>query len=394
MFHNIPGINFVAHCFTSYLLRRTRRRWLANRKTPRVVHILNQDKFVPPFVEFVNNYLNVEEHLFVITCGERKKFPLVQPLPNVIDLIGKSKYRLKMELEEICRSGSIIVHCLADMRVAKFFNCRSSFAKRTFWLIWGHDMYRDLASDEFPEKGLRTEFANQIAGLLVVSSGDRELANTAYGSQLPGRAIRYPLPTGVTSFGEPNFECGEEPIVQVNNSCDLSTVPVLHQLAAYHADNFKVRVIHSYGQTEHSTEIERVGNTLFGQRFQVVKEYLPPDEYAKLLAEANVLILNQPRQQGLGNVLGALYAGCKVYIRSDVSSYPYLAEELGLTIHDTNRLPSQLESLLLISRETQASNSQKALRLMDWESLASVWSDTFLWMESIVENERHSFDGS
>lgn len=365
--------------------RRKRRAWLNQRQIPRFVHVLNQDKFIPPFVSFVNEHLDPFEHLFVVTVGDRSKFPIKEPSGNLVDLIGVSRDRLIPDLEELCKFGTVIIHCLADDRVAEFFGENEEFARRAFWLIWGQDMYRDFAGTCDVGKRIRTKFASRIAGLLVVATGDSELANKAYGVELRAQTVRYPLPVGLDVLSPRATGSNLEPVVQVNNSCDASTLAVLERLARLDSRQFRVRVIHSYGDLGHAPKIEAFGSRVFGSRFEAVSEYLSAASYGSLLSETDVLILNQPRQQGLGNVLGAVYSGCKVFVRSDTSSFRYLKDEWGLQIYDSIELPDSLGALAELSDDVREENSDKARRLMDLSILAQDWAEAFQWMEGLVD---------
>lgn len=65
--------------------------------------------------------------------------------------------------------------------------------------------------------------------------------------------------------------------------------------------------------------------------------YMSIEDYAKHLKTIDILILNQKRQQGVGNVRYNLYLKNKVYIRKEVTTYKGLLSK-GFKIFDTNEI--------------------------------------------------------
>jgi hypothetical protein len=120
---------------------------------------------------------------------------------------------------------------------------------------------------------------------------------------------------------------GAELRIQINNSCDISTLEVLDLLAPFKNENIEINTIVSYGQTKYKDEIIAKGKALFKDKFKIIDTYLPQDAYFQHLADNDILILYQNRQQGFGNILASLFMEKKVYVRSDVTTFNFLKQE-------------------------------------------------------------------
>lgn len=88
--------------------------------------------------------------------------------------------------------------------------------------------------------------------------------------------------------------------------------------------NRKIIVPLSYGNEEYASEIIKIGNRLFGDKFCPLIKYLPLNEYQEILQTCSVVIMNNYRQQGVGNVLNSLYYGAKIYLSKKNTVYHYL----------------------------------------------------------------------
>ena len=126
---------------------------------------------------------------------------------------------------------------------------------------------------------------------------------------------------------------------------------------------------------EYKQRIINKGKELFGDRFEYIDKYLPSGEYASYLSENDILILNQNRQQGFGNVVASLYLGKKVYIKSDISLYEYFKNN-GVKIYNTNDICS-MEFDEFIANNSSVQNQNGVLKFFDEKYLAKLWGEFF-----------------
>ena len=168
-----------------------------------------------------------------------------------------------------------------------------------------------------------------------------------------------------------------EIVIQINNSCDNSTLGMLDILSKFKQENLVIKTILSYGKLEYKDEIIKKGNEIFGNKFKYLDKILTPQEYATYVSENNILILNQNRQQGLGNSFLALNFGQKLYIRSEVSTYEHLRSK-GCNIFDTKQIFNMtFEEFISMNKDIQTQNIKNSLKFFKDDYLKKLWSNLF-----------------
>lgn len=99
----------------------------------------------------------------------------------------------------------------------------------------------------------------------------------------------------------------------------------------------------SYPKNEQYIKIvESYGNKIFKSQFKPLTEFLSMSEYSNILKSCGNVVMNFNRQQGIANIVLALYLGAKVYINDTNISYNYLKEK-GLTFFHINQLSEVYE---------------------------------------------------
>ncbi|MDE6435191.1 MAG: TDP-N-acetylfucosamine:lipid II N-acetylfucosaminyltransferase, partial [Lachnospiraceae bacterium] len=71
--------------------------------------------------------------------------------------------------------------------------------------------------------------------------------------------------------------------------------------------------------------------------FVALTEFMEKDKYIELLATCDVAILNNNRQQALGNIWILINLGKKIFIRDDTPMWPYF-KNLGVNIFDISKI--------------------------------------------------------
>ena len=165
--------------------------------------------------------------------------------------------------------------------------------------------------------------------------------------------------------------------IQVNNSCDKSTLEMLDVLSAYKEMPIEVCTIVSYGNLQYKKEILEIGKRIFGSRFLYIDKYMTPDSYAIWMSNINVLVLNQDRQQGLGNSFLALAMGVKLFIKSTVTTYNHFNEK-GFVCYDTLSIPRlNFKNFLEYPLEKRKKNMERVKTFFSGEDLAKLWKPIF-----------------
>jgi hypothetical protein len=96
------------------------------------------------------------------------------------------------------------------------------------------------------------------------------------------------------------------------------------------------------------------------------------EEYTAYLSDIDLAIFNHKRQQAMGNIIGLLSLGKKVFIRSDISPWPYFKGK-GFELFDT-KLAWDLSPL---SAESAVKNIKAASIAFNDTALSAAWQLVF-----------------
>ena len=91
----------------------------------------------------------------------------------------------------------------------------------------------------------------------------------------------------------------------------------------------------SYGNPGYAKEVIKHGETLFGNHFTGLTDFIPIDNYNRFLSEIDVALFNHKRQQAIGNITFLAGMGKKVFLRSDITTWSFL-RNIGVKVFDVN----------------------------------------------------------
>ena len=80
----------------------------------------------------------------------------------------------------------------------------------------------------------------------------------------------------------------------------------------------------SYGDKKYKEKLIKYGIDSFGYNFKPIRDFLPLEDYLKVLSECRIAIFGQKRQMGYGNILYLLLLGIKIFLDKDSLIYSYL----------------------------------------------------------------------
>lgn len=294
-------------------------------KKAKYVHIMRNQKFNKPFVDFLNRNFNQKDHV-ILCIRHHKEFPFPEG-DNVIEI--KTLEHLKFS-----KQTKIICHSLFDAELVNFlYNRKKLLQKQTYWVIWGADLYN-------AQRNIKNDYVrSHFKGYITTCDVDETIKK--YGTNKNFYSAECIFPINIEIIKKAEIKPHDYIQIQINNSCDESIFEILNILEKFKNENIKISAILSYGNMEIRDEIISKGKEIFGDKFEPVLEYMSPTDYVQHLAENDILIMNQKRQQGFGNIIASMALGKKVFLRSDVSTFGYYTKE-GLRFYDTKLLPNLL----------------------------------------------------
>lgn len=133
-------------------------------------------------------------------------------------------------------------------------------------------------------------------------------------------------------FYNKKFELGNK--ILIGNSCSFTNnhLDVFEHLNKLNITRSIICPL-SYGNFNNGEVVEKKGRELFAANFEALKEYVPLEEYVKITTSCSVMILNNRRQEAVGNILLGLYLGMRVFLNNKNPAYHYFKEQ-GIVLFD------------------------------------------------------------
>ena len=325
----------------------------------KILHVCKFSKFIPPFIDFVEEHFGLDEHFFWLN-KDYGRYQVQQEINNY--KVAKGKWNQLKGYAELIKqmhqADKIILHGLFNIRIVQLLWAMPWLLKKCYWVMWGGDLYvYQLGEKNWKWKArefFRRPVIKNMGHLVTYIPGDVELARQWYGSKGEyHECLMY-----LSNVVDPNIvqEAQEETEghtginILVGNSADPSNnhIESLEKLLPYKEDEIKIFVPLSYGDQEHAKKVIEKGKAWFGDKFVPLTSFMAFDEYLKFLKSINIAIFNHKRQQAMGNTITLLDLGKKVFMRSDVAQWDFFKSH-GIAVYDieafvlTDEKDSQLE---------------------------------------------------
>lgn len=100
-------------------------------------------------------------------------------------------------------------------------------------------------------------------------------------------------------------------------------IETFEALAKHDLGDRRVIVPLSYGTPGYAAAVIRGGQTLLGDRFVALTDFMPLEAYNELLGECGIVVIGSQRQSAMGNILRALWQGAHIVLdrRNPVVEY-------------------------------------------------------------------------
>lgn len=310
--------------------------------------------------------------------------PLVHQHPENSITVRRNEEGKRIILEEIPKYGVVVLHSFKPF-ISELLGA-VHLPGVLIWSFWGYEIYND---HKLLRKQWSTAFSRslQFKGLKRITTRLRLDRKTGFPSLLFGKAdpakrsllrqvgavatfidgdVAMLKHHGLLSancsrvrfnyYSLEDITSGFDSAVPLGNSVLLgnSAFPtnnhaeILPLLSKALTPDRTVRVPLSYGNDNYRKEIITLGNTILGQRFAPITDFVPLAEYNNKLADCGFVVMNHLRQQALGNLTFMLWRGCRVFLRQENSLYAYF-KGLGMLIQsvaDLRKNPRLLSRFL------------------------------------------------
>jgi len=348
-----------------------------NRK--KILHICNLGPLIPPFIDFIEKNFDdfTENHLFYITGNQglypyRKRSNIIQAKPGKINQLLHV-----LELARaIHKSDKVILHGLSNPYKNILLAFMPWVLEKCYWVIWGGDLYTYNLGQKtikwYIHEIFRRWLIPKIGHFVTHIRGDYELAKEWYGARgIWHECFMYPSNLYHELPIQNSFHEGINILVGNSATPTNNHKEVLDRLRIYAQENITIYCPLSYGDSQYAKEIADYGKMIFAEKFIALKDFMPFDQYLRLLGKIDIAIFNHNRQQGMGNITTLVGMGKKVYMRQDVSSYSML-KNLGLIVYSIHEL-----DLIKISESDGWQNRQRIKEYFSERNLVFQWTKVY-----------------
>ncbi len=283
-----------------------------------------------------------------------------------VEAIGTGPEGQERVRELLSETGLLIAHSMNTFSAEMFATAPSHVVR--VWSGWGGDYYGNARDASAGLLGMRSR-------LLTMKSRDwRQWAESVYATRwlnelysTAAASAQYfsaPVPTDQPVFARrfPSFRGeyhqlhyasvenayslppdrvrGDDILVGNSATPENNHLEVFAILRSVGVGSRRVIAPLSYGAPRYARDVEAAGRRSFGEQFVALREFMPLDEYSALLARCGTVIMGHRRQQGLGNIVRAVWQGAHVYLdnRNPISQY---LRELGISVETLQSLRSR-----------------------------------------------------
>jgi hypothetical protein len=303
----------------------------------RIVHVLSGGSFTPvvgwafeqaaPARNTFVGFGVAEQDIHVPSTAEVVSLP--------IDANGRSR------LDALVAASGIAIFHRVSLHVAPSLAAAPASTLRV-WSGWGADYYGTAVDNSAgllgPEtrrlvrKPFRPIHAAYRVGRAIQLRQDLRktaAATDVFSAPVPEdeAVFRHRFPTFRGRYGQLNYATVEDsvatgartalgPDILLGNSAAASNnhVDVLRILADRGLEGRKVIVPLSYGDREYAARVAEAGRSLLGSDFIPLTDFLPLEKYNELLSQCGTVIMGHRRQQGIGNLLRAIWQGAAIVL--------------------------------------------------------------------------------
>lgn len=342
------------------------------------LHIWPNEKFTTPYIKFINENFDKEEHLFIIV-GEGNE---IYQDGNVIEVKGNLRGTLNI-INNIYQYEQVYLHSLFTPKIIKILFLQPWLLKKCRWIIWGGDLYQYRTSkNTFTDKlyeTLRKVIIRKMGYIISLVKGDYVLAQKWYKTKAKNLNGRYINPISYEYLDNlPIINEKREVFIQIGNSGDSSNLHLeaLDLLKGFAEENIKIFMPLSYGGTEdYKNSVIKHGKKIYGEKFVPMLDFLSPDAYGAYLSSIDIALFNNNRQQALGNIYALLYLEKKVFIKSDTTMWDSISDELGLGVYEINTLTELTFGQFIEKQDNE--NKEIIKKITGKQELIKIWKGIF-----------------
>lgn len=333
-----------------------------------ILHIMTPEKFLPPFIDFVDKHFGRSEHKYVFITSEKYLFGLT-PEHNV-EFLCTDEDIFTTLLGYMVSARKIILHGLWRDKIDLLLLKNPALLAKSYWVMWGGDFY-------YPEKQTENRYLiiKEIHGLLTYIPQDVEYVRNNYnalGKHYP--CVMYP--SNVFEKDCPILHLDERrhtdvKVIVGNSATETNNhYEVIDKLSYLNNEGFSYYFPLSYGNAKYAENLIAYGQEKLGKCFFPITNYVSLDEYNYFLESVDAGVFNHDRQQAMGVSISLIGMGKKLYLRRNSPQWLHFSA-LGIEVFDLDEEPLRADRInqrIMNSSIIKKVHSSNALR-EQWRSI-------------------------
>lgn len=342
-----------------------------------ILHLVHDEKIINRLISSFEEALP-QNNLFI--CFTKKPLKYVEKRDNVI------VYNRKAQIDEnlFTNVDKVLIHYLSLKKIL-FIEKFLKKDVKCYWFVWGTDIYNKLlASQGFPVYYEKQYLSKTIRFLLflgklhiydyrsrrilsfikhrldsVVSFCDYPLLKSYLDKENKSELIEdffyYPIEQILGEELLDKYASGNTILLGNSASITNNHVYAFHHLSKVDiGDRQIVAPLNYVINDEYINHVISEGEATFGkEKFHPLREFLPLQEYNKLMTSAEICVYGNWRQEAMGNITIALYLGSKVFMSNKSPLYKWF-KSVGAIIFELETVRN--DSFQPLSQEEKEHN--------------------------------------
>lgn len=350
-------------------------------------HIIIRDKFTKGYIDFFDTYDFGWEHYFITFNGDYQLSPSNK---HAIYIVKNYKEILKNYSDLLFKSDKIVVASFFD-NALHLLKMNNKLWSKTYIQFWGGDIYRFNNIRKGPIQRLKqiivqkltTKGIKKAKGILTLVKGDYDsIEKIFHVSNLNHFTVQVPDDFYIINhldysiFSKHNNSQHKKILVGNSATQDNMHEEIINILCEKsNISDYEFIFPLSYGDEIYKQKIIKLGVQKLGKSFMPITNFMPRNDYIRLLSTCDTAIFNNNRQQATGNIILLANLHKKIYLRSDTTMWSFF-NNLGFSVYNVNKLYD--ESLKEITNNSQDSINKNNEALLKMEKEAIDQWDRFI----------------
>lgn len=351
-----------------------------------ILYMVYNDKFTAGFIDFIEMSFPEIDNIFFVADKDKEIKTTVDA--NVIRFGSYNQiFPKNSQFNHYVKSADkiIISGIFLSDKIFAYLNVDSKILSKIYFHFWGGDFYsyrnkkKNLKNNIM--KVLRNRCFSKCAGLVFLVEGDKKVFQGITGIENNNMLVA-PIvdsPNKIINYSNYSSTYNDNKIrILLGNSATETNCheEALYVIKKYLKGDFLIFCPLSYGNQKYKEKIINLGKELFETRFEPIIDFIEKEEYMQCLANCDIGLFFNNRQQALGNISAMLKLGKTVYIRRNTSMWDHY-KNLGYhlkSIEDIDKNGIELMSKAKLEDNKRKGDDRKQQKnaVLSWKKVLEI----------------------